>query len=403
MTHRLYYDDPALLEFDATVVAVREHDGRRAVVLDRSAFYPTSGGQIFDTGVLLADGRELPVAAVEESPDETEVLHLIEGDLAPQTKVHGRVDAARRRDHRQQHTGQHVLSAAFEELFGAKTVSFHMGDDTCTIDLETKSLTPAQLEAAERRANEVVFDDRPVAIRYATPAEAEQQGVRKLPPLKGANDKLRLIAIRDFDLNACGGTHVSSTGEIGVILLRKMEKVKQGVRVEFVCGERARRIARKDYAALTDAASLLSAHIHELPQQIRKLLDDVKAADKSRQNILEDLAALHAERLLHETPEANGRRIVVKTYPERDATFIKFLAHQLIAAGQPFVALLGAAQGQPTLVFAQKGTAVNAGALMKEVLATVNARGGGNAELAQGGVKTPAELDQVLHLAASKI
>ena len=274
MTERLYYNDSSLLEFDATVTAVEEQGDRALVFLDRSAFYPTSGGQNFDTGEIfgIANGSRVRVIDVQELEQTDNILHLIEcppGWLKPGVPVRGEVDAERRRDHMQQHSGQHVLSAAFERLYSFTTVSFHMGDDYCSIDLSTDKLTAQQLEAAERLSNEVIAEDRPVEIRFATPDEARTMGVRKIPP--AVREKLRLIDIRDFDLNACGGTHVRSTGQIGAILLRKQEKVKQGVRVEFVCGLRAVGTARRDFQTLTDAAAAFSTQIWELPQQVRRV------------------------------------------------------------------------------------------------------------------------------------
>ena len=227
--------------------------------------------------------------------------------------VRGMIDADRRRDHMQQHSGQHVLSAAFEKLYGFATVSFHMGDESCTIDLATDSVSPKQLQAAERLANEVIAEDRPVEIRFATPDEARTMGVRKIPPAE--REKLRLIDIRDFDLNACGGTHVRSTGQIGCILLRKTEKVKQGVRVEFVCGLRAVATARHDFETLTEAAALFSTHIWEVPQQIRKSQDEIKSAQKAQHKLLEEVAELQAERCCSRRRSAVGRSWSCNTSP----------------------------------------------------------------------------------------
>src|SRR5215467_10456496 len=295
MTQRLYYHDSFLYDFDARAIESLEREGKHAVVLDRTAFYPTSGGQVHDTGkLLLEDNREVAVVEVADEEDGR-ILHFTAEPLAAGTAVHGAVDAARRRDHMQQHSGQHVLSAAFIRLFNMPTVSFHMGAESCTIDLETASLTPSQVQEAERLANEVVLEDRPVAVRFVPPEEARQLGLRKLPP-KQTGD-LRLIDIADFDLTACGGTHVRSTGQIGGILLRKTEKVKQGVRVEFVCGQRAVTVARKDYSTLTEAAAIYSTHIHDLPQQVRKAQEESKAAAKAQRALLDELADLSAERM----------------------------------------------------------------------------------------------------------
>src|SRR5438067_4132217 len=284
MTSRLYYHDSFLYTFDAQVVASAQREGKNAVVLDHTAFYPTSGGQVFDTGkFILEDQTEIPVSEVAED-EEGNIYHFTPGPVAPGTAICGMVDPARRRDHMQQHSGQHVLSAGFVQLFNAPTVSFHMGAESCTIDLAVKSLAANQVVEAERLANEIVIEDRPVAIRFVSLEEARRLELRKLPPKQ--TGELRLIDITDFDLTACGGTHVRSTGQIGAILVRKVENVKQGMRVEFVCGLRAVSTARHDYTTLTETAGLLSTHIYELPQQVRKTIQEAKLAAKAEQKLL---------------------------------------------------------------------------------------------------------------------
>lgn len=403
MTERLYYNDPTLLEFDAVVVESRVVGGQAAVTLERSAFYPTSGGQLSDRGTLRTDGREVRVTSVEEAEDGA-VLHLVEAAIDAGARVHGVVEGARRQDHRQQHTGQHVLSAVFVELYGMQTVSFHMGDESCTIDLEARKLTPEEARAVERRANEIVRQDRRVRIHFKTRSEAEALGVRKIAPELG--DPLRLIEIEGVEYNACGGTHVARTGEIGGILLRKIENVRQGARVEFVCGERAVRTARQDFEALTGAAALLSTHIHELPAQIGKLLDENKVAGKREKALLEEVAEYQAAALLAAAPEKNGIKIVRRVFSDRDAGFIRLLGQKIAAraAGSMAVALLGATMGQPTLVFAQPaGGAADLGGLMKDLLAKHGGRGGGSRELAQGGVAEAAKVEGILEEAEERI
>jgi alanyl-tRNA synthetase len=382
MTGRLYYHDSFLYEFDARVVESLTLEGKHAVVLDRTVFYPTSGGQVHDTGKLLAGGREVPVTEVVDE-DNGRILHFVAEPLAAGIAVHGNVDAERRRDHVQQHSGQHVLSAAFVRLFNMPTVSFHMGTESCTIDLETQGLSAMQAEKAERLANEITLEDRPVSIRFVALEEARQLGLRKLPP-KQTGD-LRLIDITDFDLTACGGTHVRSSGQIGSILLRKIEKVKQGVRVEFVCGLRAVAAARKDYAMLTDAAAIYSSHIHDVPQQVRKSFEESKAAGKAQHKLLEELAELQAQRLLAQS--AGSPRIITAVFADRDAVFIKLLAQKLTASTPGVIAFLAAGAGQSTLVFAQSpGQKHNMGQLLKNALAQLGGRGGGSADMAQGGL-----------------
>ena len=381
-TDRLYYHDSFLYDFDARVVDALDSNGRTAIVLDRTAFYPTSGGQVHDLGMLSADGRQIAITEVADEEDGR-ILHFAASPLVAGTQVHGSIDAARRRDHVQQHSGQHVLSAAFIQLFNMPTVSFHMGEEICTIDLETNGLSAAQAQKAEYLANQVIAEDRPVSIRFVPLEEARQLGLRKLPP-KQTGD-LRLIDITDFDLTACGGTHVRATGQIGSILLRKIEKVKQGVRVEFVCGLRAVNTARRDYTTLTEAAALYSSHIYDVPEQVRKSLAEAKTAGKAQHKLLEELAELSAERLLAQP--ASSPQVITEFFPDRDAVFIKLLAQKLTAGKSAVIALLASSAGQPTLVFAQTpGQKSNMGQLMKDAMVQLGGRGGGSADMAQGGL-----------------
>lgn len=403
MTDRLYYHDSFLYDFDGHVVESLEIEGKPVIVLDRTAFYPTSGGQVHDTGRLVFNSREVSVIEVADD-DAGRVLHYVAEPIAVNTAIRGHIDKQRRLDHIQQHTGQHVLSAAFIQLFNMPTVSFHMGAESCTIDLETASLSIEQAQKAERLANEIIAEDRPVSVRFVPLEEARQLGLRKLPP-KQTGD-LRLIDIQNFDLCACGGTHVRATGQIGCILLRKTEKVKQGIRVEFVCGLRAVALARKDYLTLTEAAGLFSAHIHELPQQIKKSIEDAKAAAKAQHKLLEEIAELQAERMLAQS--SGSPHIITAVYADRDAVFIKLLAQKLTASGSDVVALLASLAAQPTLVFAQSsGQKSNMGALLKETLAQLGGRGGGSADMAQGGLPPGSanaeQLTEILREISSKL
>jgi alanyl-tRNA synthetase len=393
MTERLYYHDSFLYEFDADVVDVAsasDSDSRVAVILDRTAFYPTSGGQVFDMGWILPGETRVRVVEVMER-DDGQILHIVEnaGSIQKGSRIRGLIDLDRRRDHIQQHSGQHVLSAAFVRLFNLPTVSFHMGVESCSIDLDTKDLTTAQVEAAEALANDAVTENRAVSIRFVTPEAARGLGLRKIPPVE--RDELRIIEVHDFDLTACGGTHVSATGQIGCILLRKTEKTRQGWRVEFVCGKRAVAASRRDYAVLAESGGLLSSHIWDIPQQVRKLQEESRDSRKSREHLLEELADLYASRVLTETPENGGRKIIVRTFPDRDLTFIKLLAQRLTRQSAGVVAFLGITSETPALVFAQSsGQPFDMGRLMKEALARLGGRGGGSKDMAQGG---PAQVE----------
>ncbi len=422
MTKRLYYDSSEIHEFDSVVEAVTPpspEQPRPAVILRETAFYPTSGGQVHDTGWLILEGAErLQVAEVADAEDGR-VVHYLEATpkLPPAgTAVHGSIDPERRREHMQQHTGQHVLSAAFIELYQFPTVSFHMADDYCSIDLATPAVSAAQIVAAENRANQIVFENRPVRIRYVSRAEAEKLGLRKLPPAE--RDELRLIEIADFDLSACGGTHVGASGQIGSIILRKSERVRQGTRVEFVCGDRAVRLARRDYTALSEAAALFSAKLWDVPEQIRKGFEDSKVLRKQKDDALDQLAELMALAALHNQPETNGRKIIVRAFSDRDISFAKLFAQKVTRTATPTIALVASTVDTPSLVFAQTpaqasaptsggapGSAADMGALLKQVLSSVGGRGGGSRDFAQGGVPAGSNIkvERLLQQAAGTI
>ena len=424
MMERLYYENSFLHDFVAALVAVRRlPDGRTALVFDRTAFYPTSGGQTFDIGWIELENLDRPAAlrpklrVVEVLDDEAsgEVLHVIEPvpelenvlggateePVGVAMRVRGFLDVERRRDHMQQHSGQHVLSAAFVELFELPTISFHMGEESCTIDLEAKSLSPEQVRRAEQRANQIVFEDRAVKTHFATPEEARAMGLRKLPP--PGRERLRIIDIAGFDICACGGTHVRSTGQVGAILLRKVEKVKQGSRVEFVCGERAVNFARKDWETLTEAAALYSAHLWATPEQINKSLEEIKCASKREHKLLEEVAELTAAKLLAASETSGDIKLIALVLTGRDIAFAKMLAQKLVAEPRT-VAVLGCAAGQSALVFAQwRGGPFDMGGLMKQEMARLGSRGGGSRELAQGGVPEAEQLDSAIERARAAI
>jgi alanyl-tRNA synthetase len=411
MTDRLYYHNSFLYDFVAALEDVRRTpDGRTAVVLDRTAFYPTSGGQVFDTGWLELEplevdrGKFLPKLRVTEVAEEEggRILHYVEGEIPEgAVRVRGFLDVDRRRDHMQQHSGQHLLSAAFVELFQMPTVSFHMGEDSCTIDLDAKSLSAEQVRQAERRANEVILENRTVTMQFVSEEKAREMGVRKIP--QADHDQLRLIGIDRFDLCACGGTHVRSTGQVGMILCRKVEKVKQGFRVEFVCGGRALQYTRRDYETLTEAAGMFSAHLWEVPAQIKKQLEEAKAAGKTQHKLLEEIAELRAAELASEIREENGVRLVARVLADRDLGFVKLLAQKLTKEPNT-VAILGAGTGQAALVFAQTpGMRFDMGALMKETMVALGSRGGGSKDLAQGGVLDSSKLEGIINEIADKL
>jgi alanyl-tRNA synthetase len=376
MTDRLYYTDPYLREFDAVVSAIDRENDRTVVLLDRTAFYPTSGGQPFDVGTL---GSARVVEVVDR--EDGDVVHVIEGDVAPGARVHGTIDWRRRFDHMQQHTGQHVLSAAFDHLHRARTVSFHLGAQGATIDLD-RDLADGAIAAAVEEANRVVWEDREVAIRFATADEAAGLPLRKEPARGGM---LRLIDVADFDLSACGGTHVARTGAIGIIAVTSWERFKGGQRIGFVCGGRALAAFSdlRDVAAA--GARLMSVGTAEIPQAIERLQGEAKDLRRAMKALQERVAVHEADALAQGAEVIDGVRTVSRALDGWDANGLKLLVSSIAARGGHRTVLVSTST--PCLIAAARSPDVagDASALVRVLTTRFGGRGGGKPELAQGG------------------
>jgi alanyl-tRNA synthetase len=397
---RLYYEDSQLASFSATVTDIRElsREGGQSlwqVALDRTAFYPTSGGQPFDRGTLQATSRSGAglVAEIEEvsEDDDGEVWHHTRKPLLAGTEVTGVIDWPRRLDHMQQHSGQHLLSAICACELGAATVGFHLGEQVSTVDLAVEDSAAQQrlLEALprmEQLANEWIASNATVQVRTVGTGEAQALlaagALRKLPERQGP---IRLIEMPGIDLNACGGTHVQALGQIGGLLLRDVERSKKTLRVSFVCGLRAVRSAQADFALLQAAARTLSTERAALPAAVERLRAEAKADAKERTRLREELASQHAVRLAVEEHITDGLRMVKRSFADRDAEYVRLLASRLIAATPQTAALLLSTLEEPaTLVLASNlGESTPCGAWMREELATLGLRAGGSPELAQ--------------------
>jgi len=376
MTERIYYTEPFRTEFDAVVTAIAEHDGRRRVLLDRTAFYPTSGGQPFDTGTL----NGIRVQEVVEREDGA-IEHLIDGRLDRGDQVHGVVDWPRRFEHMQQHTGQHILSAAFDRLHRARTVGFHLGAITSTLDLD-RDLGTEAIAAAEAEANRVVWEDRPVTIRFASDEEAAGLPLRKEP---GRSGTLRLIEVDDFDLSACGGTHVARTGAVGIVAVKSFERFRGGTRVEFVCGGRALAWLRTLRDAISGSLRYLSVLPEELPAAIERAQAESKDLRRVIKGLQEKLAGHEAEALAGRAREAGGRRQVVEAVEGWDAGGLKVLALAVAARPGHVVALFSTTGPALVVIARAPDVPVDAAAALRALIQRFGGKGGGKADLAQGG------------------
>ena len=403
MTERLYYRDSFLREFDAQVIScecsqpvgAKGEPAHWWVTLDRTAFYPTSGGQPHDKGRL----GEAHILDAFEREDGT-IVHVTDRELAP-GPVRGSIDWVRRFDHMQQHTGSHILTAAFLALFDIPPVSFHMSKTVSTLDVAATSISSEQLEHIERFVNEIIFEDKPVQVRFGTAAELAALGVQKESGREGIQ---RAVEIEGVDIQACGGTHVSRTGQIGLILVRRVKKVRENWRVEFVCGQRARRMARTDFALLDDISQRLTCSPETIHAGITRIVNERNAASRFGQRYLTESASLQAQLLLaKERAEhaADPPRPVVGILPDADMEYLRTVATNLIAEPS-VVALLGSEANGNIVMAKSEGVLVDMNALLRDAVKGSGGKGGGTSDFAQGSVPQGSDLKRILRHAAER-
>jgi alanyl-tRNA synthetase len=401
-TRRLYYDDSFQREFTARVLScdpatVSPSRGDRAstwqAILDQTVFYPTSGGQPHDLGKI-GDAQVLEVCDREE-----QIVHVVDRRLEC-VEVKGLIDWPRRFDHMQQHTGQHLLSAVFQKHFGLPTISFHLGTDVCTIDLRGPEPSQQILEDSERAANEMIFEDRGVSVRYGTAEELSRLGVRKEVDRQGV---LRAIEIAGVELQPCGGTHLKSTGQVGMILVRRCTKIRQDWRVEFVCGGRAEERARRDFRALREAAEKLSCAPEEVVSAVGRALAERDANFKNYRELLERLAAAEAALALQSTPSDSGSlRVIDRVFSGVTPEFLGLFAGEL-AKRENTIALLGRMECGHIFFAQHPSSGKDMNALIREVLEKLGGKGGGTRDFARGKVADSSHLEEALVLAREKL
>jgi alanyl-tRNA synthetase len=397
-TEKLYFSDSALLQFEATVIDVKPAEGGEAVVLDRTAFYPTGGGQPYDTG-LLGDTRVVDVL----EDDGGIISHVVRepGRLTIGSNVKGQIDRRRRLDHLQQHSGQHILSQAFVRACGAETRSFHLGATTSTIDIELQNPNEDHMRKAEDIANEIVFEDRPMRVHLVTEEEASSLPLRKESAIR---DVIRVIEVEDFDWSPCGGTHAHSAGQVGLIAIKSFERAKQLTRVEFVCGGRALEEYRRAHRTGVTVAQLFSAERDQSPELVARALDENKALKKRIRDLIELAATAEAAQLLAVAPTPGPFKLVKLVFEGRELEEVRMLASKIVQS-EPSVALLATREsGTARLVFARsQSLSWNMGALLAEACQALGGRGGGKPDLAQGGGPATEKVEDALDLAESRL
>ncbi|MFT9847056.1 alanyl-tRNA editing protein [Aneurinibacillus sp. REN35] len=391
MEYLLYYNDPYIKQFTARILhQAQDSDGRWYAVLNQTAFYPTGGGQPCDTGLL----GDVAVTDVEEV--EGEVRHYLANQL-PDTPsdITGTIDWTRRFDHMQQHTGQHILSAAFEELFAAATIGFHMGQESVTIDLAIDELTQGAADQAEERANQIVFENRNITAHFVEPQELEALPLRKRPSV---TENIRIVTVENFDYSPCGGTHPTRTGEVGPIIILGWERYKGQIRLTFICGARTVRACKEKHLILRELSRLLSSAEENLSKQAERILASQKENERALRDMREQLLAVEAKTLLEQAAQKGSIQLVANVLSGRTIQEMQKLARLITEQEASSLVLLVATKGERVQFICARGDhpLISANELTKAALPYINGKGGGNPKMAQGGGQTERSAEEVL-------
>lgn len=389
MTNKLYYEDPYLTTFTASIIKKEPE----YVIISETAFYPTGGGQPCDIGSL----NDISVVNVEII--DGEIRHFLAEPLDSQSiEVKGSINWRRRFDHMQQHAGQHILSAAFAELFQMQTVSFHLGKETATIDLDTTEVTEEQLKKVEELANQIILENRAIETKWVTEDELTQYKLRKATSIK---EDIRLVIIPDFDYNACGGTHPSSTGQVGSIKILQTEKQKRHIRVEFVCGKRVLTQLDRKQNVLLSLISKLSSPEEKLVDTANNLLHTNKNLEKLLNEHKQELLKFEAKELLKQSIND----IVGVTFENRTIQDLQRLARFLVEESPSSLCVLVSHNEEKLQIVTTRGTnrEESMKALLLQLLPLINGKGGGNDTLAQGGGEAALSSTELLNKALTYI
>jgi len=400
LTKRLYYRNSYLKEFRAKVLKKIKIDNQSAVVLEETAFYPTSGGQPYDKGLI----QNIPVVEVLE--DNNEIIHILKEELKEKInfEVVGKIDWERRFDHMQQHLGQHILSGALMKLWSAETLSFHLGEEVCTLDIAKEKLTEEEAKKVEECANEIIFDNRSVKCYFVEGEEKlKRLNLRKVPEKTG---KIRIIEVEDFDLSACGGTHCRATGEVGMIKITKWEKRGEKIRLEFICGRRA----WKDYfwknEVIKNVSNKLTIKYSELGEAIDRMLEERKEIWKELKEFKEKLQEHEAKRLIDESSLGdNGIKIINKMFEEDNFQVVRDLVQKIINVDDSIVVLAGIknkgeGEGAMILFACSRILEYDMNGLIREAGKFIEGRGGGAPNFAQAGGKKAEGIEDALNYAS---
>jgi len=394
VTKRLYLEDQYQQIFTAKVIERTEFDGKPSVVLAQTLFYPTAGGQPHDTGTL----NDIPVVDVFED-DRRRVVHLLQQPVAG-PEVQGRIDWQRRFDHMQQHTGQHLLSQAFIRVCNAETLSFHLGDESATLDVNRTGLGSETIAAVEALANRIVCENREVECHLVSKSELDRYPVRKPPAVE---KDIRIIEIKAFDYSPCGGTHCSRTGEIGIIKIRRQENYKGGSRIHFLCGFRALQDYQNKSSILKQIGDAMSSGEGALPQNIQKIQEELKRLRREHNHLNQQLLLYESRELASERRRLENINVIEKIFEDRNPQELKILGQSVLENLPETVVLFGSrADGKASLFFQRSEELdLDMGKLMQAACKVISGRGGGRPQQAQGGGTAVEKLEEALRCAGS--
>ena len=402
MSKRLYYEEPYLQEFKGKILEKIKIDGKPALILDNTCFYPTSGGQPNDLGYI----QSVPIVDVIE--DNERIIHILKQGIEEECgdTVIGKIDWKRRFDHMQQHSGQHILSAAFEKLWNAETVSFHLGDEVCTLDIMKDDITPEEVKRGEVLANNVVLENKPIKTYFVNKEEVNKLNLRKIPPQKG---DIRIVEIKDFDICACCGTHCGTTGEVGLIKILKWEKRGVKIRLDFICGKRS----LKDYywknELIKNISNKLTIKDTELGETVERMLEERKETRKELREIKEKLQEYEVKKLIDEaSTRDNGIKIINKVFEEKNFQEVRELVQKIINLDDNVVVLAGIkskGEGERVkILFAcSRVLKYDMNRLIREAGKFIEGRGGGAPNFAQAGGKRVEGIHEALDFALKNL
>jgi alanyl-tRNA synthetase len=395
LTERLYYEDSYLKEFKAKVLKKIKIDDQQAVLLNETAFYPTSGGQPYDKGFI----QDVPVVEVVEEGDE--IIHILKEELKEEinSEIVGKIDWKRRFDHMQQHLGQHILSGALMKLWSAETVSFHLGEEVCTLDIAKEKLTEEEAKKAEECANKIIFDNRPIKCYFVEgEGELKELNLRKVPEKMG---RIRIIEVENFDLSACGGTHCRATGEVGLIKIIKWEKRGEKIRLEFICGRRAWKDYFRKNELMKNISNKLTIKDSELGDAIDRMLEERKEIRKESKDFKEKLQEYEAKKLIDESSLIDNRiKIISKVFEENNFQEVRELVQKIINLDKSVVVLFGVKDEEAKILFAcSRALKYDMNGLIREAGKFIEGRGGGAPNFAQAGGKKSEGIHKALDFA----